>query len=133
MRFVRSLTVARSEIIEFLRLWDLTKDPRPPFEDLILTPLPGLTNQSRVDTVKLCFADHSHIIFDSGGYAVQQGIISYEDLYQRLLNYYRAIDWADAYILPDYLPTSDLSEQELEGRVQATITVARLFHAEMPP
>lgn len=132
MRFVRSLTVARSEIIEFLRLWEISGDPRAPFEYLILTPLPGLTDQSRVAIVKQYFAERSQIIFDSGGYAVQQGIISYEDLYQRLLKYYRENDWADAYILPDYVPTSGLSEQEVESRVQATITVARLFHAEMP-
>jgi hypothetical protein len=87
VKFVRSLTVARSEIIEFLRLWELSQDPRAPFESLILTPLPGLTDPSRVSTVKQYFAHHSHIIFDSGGYAVQQGIISYEDLYQRLLSY----------------------------------------------
>ncbi len=80
MRFVRSLTVARSEILEFLRLWEISGDPRVPFEHIILTPLPGLTNQSRVATVKQCFAGRSHIIFDSGGYAVQQGVISYEDL-----------------------------------------------------
>src|SRR6266700_2562483 len=133
MKFVRSLTVARSEIIEFLRLWEISGDPRAPFEYLILTPLPGLTDQSRVNTVKHYFAKRSHIIFDSGGYAVQQGIISYEDLYQRLLSYYRANDWADTYILPDYVPTSGLSEQEVEDRVRATTTIARLFHAEMPP
>ena len=132
MKFVRSLTVARSEIIEFLRLWELSKDPRAPFESLILTPLPGLTDPSRVSTVKQYFAHCSHIIFDSGGYAVQQGIISYEDLYQRLLSYYRVNDWADIYILPDYVPTSGLSEQEVEDRVRATTTIARLFHSEMP-
>lgn len=132
MRFVRSLTVARSEILEFLRLWEISGDPRIPFEHIILTPLPGLTDQSRVATVKQCFAGRSHIIFDSGGYAVQQGVISYENLYQRLLKYYRENDWADAYILPDYVPTTGLSVQEVENRVQATITVARLFHAEMP-
>src|SRR6266487_3614971 len=132
MKFVRSLTVARSEIIEFLRLWEISGDSRAPFEYLILTPLPGLTDLSRVATVKKYFAKRSHIIFDSGGYAVQQGTISYEDLYQRLLKYYRENDWANAYILPDYVPTSGLSEQEVESRVQATITVARLFHAEMP-
>lgn len=132
MRFVRSLTVARSEILEFLRLWEISRDPRMPFEHLILTPLPGLTGQSRVTIVKQCFAGRSHIVFDSGGYAVQQGIISYEDLYQRLLKYYRENDWADVYTLPDYVPTSGLCEQEVESRVQATITVARLFHAEMP-
>jgi hypothetical protein len=132
LRFVRSLTVARSEIVEFLRLWELSGDPRTPFENIILTPLPGLTDQSRVDTVKQYFANHSHIIFDSGGYAVQQGIISYEELYQRLLTYYRANDWADLYTLPDYVPTSSLGPQEVEDRVQATITVARLFHTEMP-
>jgi hypothetical protein len=132
MIFVRSLTVSRSEILEALRLWELSGDPRPPFEYLIITPLPGLTGPTRVSTVKDCFAGRSHIIFDSGGYAVQQGEISYEDLYQRLLTYYRENQWADSYVLPDYVPTSGLSESEVDGRVKATIAVARLFHLEMP-
>lgn len=133
MRFVRSLTVSRSEILEFLRLWELSGDPRPPFEDLILTPLPGLTDPSRVSAVREQLAARSTVIFDSGGYAVQQGSISYEDLYQRLLSYYRANDWADAYVLPDYVPTSDLNVGEVEARVNATITVAKLFYSELPP
>lgn len=132
MKFVRSLTVSRSEIIEFLRLWELSGDSRPPFENLILTPLPGLTDPSRVSTVQKYFAHRSQIMFDSGGYAVQQGLISYEDLYQRLLAYYRANDWADVYVLPDYVPTTGLSQQEVADRVHATITVGRLFYAEMP-
>lgn len=132
MIFVRSLTVSRSEILEFLRLWQVSQDPRPPFEHLILTPLPGLTGPSRVSTVQECFAGRSHIIFDSGGYAVQQGEISYEELYGRLLTYYRKTQWADSYILPDYVPTSGLNEAEVEERVNATIAVARLFYLEMP-
>lgn len=132
MKFVRSLTVSRSEILEFLRLWSTSGDPRPPFEDIILTPLPGLTDPSRVAVVQAQLAHRSRIIFDSGGYAVQQGLISYEDLYQRLLAYYRANDWADMYVLPDYVPTSGLSDQEVEDRVNATITVSRLFYDEMP-
>lgn len=132
MIFVRSLTVCRSEILEFLRLWELSQDPRSPFEHLILTPLPGLTGPTRVSTVQDCFAGRSHIIFDSGGYAVQQGDISYEELYGRLLTYYRQTQWADTYILPDYVPTSGLSEAEVEERVNATIAVARLFYLEMP-
>lgn len=132
MRFVRSLTVARSEIIEFLRLWQLGGDPRSPFEELIVTPLPGLTEPSKVFTIKDQFAGRSRVIFDSGGYAVQQGLLSYEGLYQRLLDYYRDNEWADVYVLPDYVPTSGLSSQEVEERVQATITVGRLFYSELP-
>jgi hypothetical protein len=132
MIFVRSLTVSRSETLEFLRLWELSQDLRNPFDYLILTPLPGLTPPSKVSTIQKHFAGRSHIIFDSGGYAVQQGLISYENLYQRLLSYYRENQWANTYVLPDYVPTSGLSPAEVEDRVNATITVARLFHTEMP-
>jgi len=81
---------------------------------------------------KQYFAGRSRIFFDSGGYAVQQGALSYEDLYQRLLAYYRANDWADVYVLPDFVPTTGLSQEDVEDRVNATIAVSRLFYAEMP-
>jgi queuine/archaeosine tRNA-ribosyltransferase len=72
------------------------------------------------------------VIFDSGGYYVQQGAVSYETLYQRLLEFYRHNSWGEWYVLPDYVPVSGLSESEIEARVQATVTVAKLFFAEMP-
>lgn len=97
-----------------------------------MTPLPGLTAPSRVSTIREHFAGRSRIIFDSGGYAVQQGLLTYEGLYQRLLDYYRDNRWADVYVLPDFVPTSNLSEREVEERVQATIAVGHLFYAELP-
>ena len=63
---------------------------------------------------------------------MQQGALSYEDLYQRLLTYYRANDWADVYVLPDFVPTTGLSQEDVADRVNATIAVGRLFYAEMP-
>ena len=50
------------------------------------------------------FTKQGGIIFDSGGYYVQQGVVTYESLYQKLLEFYRINQWADWYVLPDYVP-----------------------------
>jgi tRNA-guanine family transglycosylase len=78
------------------------------------------------------FTKQGGIIFDSGGYYVQQGVVTYESLYQRLLEFYRINQWADWYVLPDYVPTSSLSAEEVENRVKATVTISKLFNTEMP-
>jgi queuine/archaeosine tRNA-ribosyltransferase len=97
-----------------------------------LTALPGLSERSTVNFVREHLVGRSRIWFDSGGYFVQQGEIAYEGLYRRLLAYYRDNRWADVYVLPDYVPSSDLDDEEVEARVRATIAVARLFSADLP-
>jgi tRNA-guanine family transglycosylase len=78
------------------------------------------------------FRGQDGVIFDSGGYYVQQGVVSYEALFQRLLAFYRENDWASWYVLPDYVPVSSLSKEEVQSRVNATISVAHQFALEMP-
>jgi queuine/archaeosine tRNA-ribosyltransferase len=95
--------------------------------------LPGLSNRSTVAFVREHFVGRSRIWFDSGGYFVQQGEIAFEDLYRRLLRWYQENEWAHVYVLPDYVPSSDLTAEEVEARVRATIAVARLFSHDLPP
>jgi GNAT superfamily N-acetyltransferase len=42
------------------------------------------------------------VIFDSGGYQVQTGRLSFGELVERLLPYYRENAWADFLVLPDH-------------------------------
>jgi len=74
----------------------------------------------------------SEVYFDSGGYTVQQGKISYEELYSRLKKIYNEHQWADWYILPDHVPTSNDSLEEVENKIKDTVTAARLFVNELP-
>nr|MDQ2996160.1 hypothetical protein [Chloroflexota bacterium] len=77
---------------------------------------------------------NSTVYFDSGGYYVQQGRISYPLLCERLRNYYNnpANQWADYYVLPDHVPTSTDSEKEVERKVAETCTVAQQFFHQIP-
>jgi queuine/archaeosine tRNA-ribosyltransferase len=133
MEFVASATLKRSDLRGLLDRLDREGSGPDPFESIILTPLPGLSERSTVAFVHEHFVGRSRIWFDSGGYFVQQGEIAYEDLYHRLLAWYLEHQWAQVYVLPDYVPSSDLSDAEVEARVRATIAVARLFSHDLPP
>lgn len=132
MEFVASATLKRYDLKGLLARWERAGSGPDPFSSVILTPLPGLSQRATVRFVQEHFVGRSRIWFDSGGYFVQQGEIAYEDLYRRLLEWYREEQWADVFVLPDYVPSSDLSPQQVEDRVRATISVARLFSAELP-
>jgi len=133
VQFVASATLKRYDLRGLLDRWERHGSGADPFSNIILTPLPGLSQRATVSYVRERFVGRSCIWFDSGGYFVQQGEITYEDLYHLLLDWYRDNRWADVYVLPDYVPSSDLSEEEVASRVHATIAVTRLFSAELAP
>ena len=132
MNFVASATLKHYDLRGLLKRWEEKGRGTDPFSQVILTPLPGLSQRSTVRFVKHNFVGRSKIWFDSGGYFVQQGEIEYEELYRRLLTWYCENPWADVFVLPDYVPSSDLSAEEVEYRVRATVAVARLFSADLP-
>jgi queuine/archaeosine tRNA-ribosyltransferase len=72
------------------------------------------------------------VFFDSGGFFVQMGRISYEDMYWQLLQFYRANDWGDWYTLPDYVPLSSDDEETCWYKTRRTADGSRLFYQEMP-
>lgn len=134
MRLVTSLTIDASLLRKLLRLWDASGDSRNPFAFVLITPL--FTGPSTLKLVREELKEKrgSTIYFDSGGYYVQQGKISFGDLYCELRDYYldTANQWADWYVLPDNVPTSQDCVKDVERKVLDTITATRLFHAEMP-
>jgi queuine/archaeosine tRNA-ribosyltransferase len=132
MQFVASATLSSSDIRGLLERWNQSGTGSDPFRNIILTPLPELSERSTVNFVRQHFVGRSTIWFDSGGYFVQQGKITYEQLYRSLLKWYTENRWADVYVLPDYVPSSDLTESEVEARIRATISVTRQFSAELP-
>jgi hypothetical protein len=130
MEFVASMTHRPNELRRILRFWRESGDTRNPFERTIYTPL--FAQQGIKKLMEEEFKLVGGVMFDSGGYFVQQGIVTYEALYQALMTFYDANRWGSWYVLPDFVPTSTLSPVEVEERIQATITVTRLFFTEMP-
>lgn len=130
MDFVASMTHRPNELRQIIDMWRTSGDKRNPFTRTIYTPLFAQqgVKQLMVDE----YRSAGGVMFDSGGYFVQQGNITYESLYQKLKTFYDENRWGSWYVLPDYVPTSDLSSSEVEERIQATITVTRLFFTEMP-
>jgi hypothetical protein len=130
MDFVASMTHRPNELRQILQMWRDSGDQRNPFARTIFTPL--FAQEGVRQLMSSEFRAAGGVIFDSGGYFVQQGVVTYEALYQRLKAYYEKNQWGSWYVLPDYVPTSNLSPSEVEERIQATITVSRLFYNEMP-
>lgn len=129
MDFVASMTHRPNELRQILQMWRDSGDQRNPFAQTIFTPLFAQEGVRQLMAAE--FRSAGGVIFDSGGYFVQQGAVTYEALYQRLKAYYEQNQWGSWYVLPDYVPTSNLSPSEVEERIQATITVSRLFFNEM--
>ena len=61
------------------------------------------------------------VMFDSGGYFVQKGDITYNELYAKLFEIYQTEDWADVYILPDNPPLSRDSLSTAEDKIRQTV------------
>jgi len=114
------------------------KPPFNPFERIIVSPLFAERSALRLlkawrlgdpSALKCQFEAPSPklLMFDSGGFQVQMGKISYEELCKRLRQLYEREDWADLYVLPDHVPTSRDTDSEVERKVKETLIMGELF------
>jgi ribosomal protein S18 acetylase RimI-like enzyme len=117
--FVAALTASTNDLKLMVEMWESQGPQQKPFERCIITPLfidPGAFQSVR----------HMHdrweveVVFDSGGFFVQQGKIGYHELFSRLLTFYTKNDWAEGYVLPDFPPTSRQRDDEATERVYVT-------------
>ena len=131
MTFVASLSNAANDLRHLIRIWEDEGSEERPFEQCIVTPL--FTESRCLQHVRYL---HDRwgigVVFDSGGFFVQQGKVTYDELFPRLLDFYARNDWADAYVLPDYVPTSRNTPAEVEERVHVTAAEGVKFHRRMP-
>lgn len=132
MKFVASLSMSASDLRQALRLWDESGDQRNPFARVLVSPLFTEPSTLRMVREELKGNRNSTVYFDSGGYYVQQGRLEFEQLYGKLMKFYRENRWADWYVLPDWVPTSRDDRETVEHKVRATVTVSRMFYEEMP-
>jgi GNAT superfamily N-acetyltransferase len=131
MTFVASLSNAANDLRHIIRLWEEGGADGPPFERCIITPL--FTDARSLQHVRYIHDRWGvEVVFDSGGFFVQQGKVTYDQLFPRLLDFYAHNDWASAYVLPDYVPTSRNSPSEVEERVHVTAAEGVKFHHRLP-
>lgn len=129
--FVASMTAATSDLDNIIRLWEREGEGGRPFDFCIVTPL-------FADSGALRWIRYMHdawgveVIFDSGGFYVQQEKIAYEDLFSGLLRFYETNDWGYSYVLPDYVPTSRQDAAQVQERVHVTAAEGVKFFGRMP-
>jgi ribosomal protein S18 acetylase RimI-like enzyme len=116
--FVASLTACGSDLLQMIRLWEAHGNGRP-FARCIVTPL--FTKPGAFEHIRYIHERWGmQVIFNSGGFFVQQGKIRYEELFASLIDFYLRHPWADVYVLPDFVPTSRNTPAEVGERVHVT-------------
>jgi len=130
LRFVASMTLRPGDMRQWIELWQ--RHLPNLYSNVIISPL--FISATALNLVRDTFAANPecNVYFDSGGYQVQCGRLAYEQLYRRLMTCYRANTWANWYVLPDHVPTSNDTPEQIENKVRDTVTVAELFADEMP-
>ena len=124
-------TTVRNLVRRFYTAFDL-KPPFNPFEHIIVSPLTvqpatlSLLRAWRLGQSPLPFPVQSvsSVIFDSGGYQVQTGRLTFEGLCSRLCQLYRTHNWADFFVLPDFPILSSDTDADIERKLTATLTAA---------
>lgn len=132
MQFVASLTRNPGEIQRFQRLWKSGDDSRKPFRNVLVTALFTPPSTLRLIREMREEGQVENVYFDSGGFYVQMGRISYEEMYYQLLQFYRENDWADFYIMPDTVPLSSDDTETCWLKVRQTADGTKRFYDEMP-
>jgi ribosomal protein S18 acetylase RimI-like enzyme/queuine/archaeosine tRNA-ribosyltransferase len=137
-QFYVGLTVDASSIRGLVRRFYEGYGGQPPFhpfERIIVSPLfvPPATLRllkswrEGSSPIRSPVANCQSLIFDSGGYQVQTGKLTYEELCRELRKTYERETWADFYVLPDHVPTSRDSDAEVERKIKETLTMGELF------
>lgn len=126
-RFVCALPTESWEIRKVVELLDRARldEQFPmkanPLSSCLLTPL-NIDNSvlELVRSLKEEGIIHE-VIFDSGGYHVQRGTISYLELCEFLPSLYMKHSWADHFVLPDHPPSNGIGPTEMQHRVKETV------------
>lgn len=130
LRFIASLSLCPSDIRKIRRMLRRSDTRVRPLQNVLVTP--HFVNEESLDLVHELRDGGANVYFDSGGYYVQIGRMTYEELYYPLLQHYLANPWADVYTLPDYVPTTQDSEEEVWYKVRQTVDFSSIFLNELP-
>ena len=132
-------TTVRNLVRRFYTAFDLNP-PLNPFERVIVSPL--MTSNATLDLIRLWRQGQSpfpfpiepisSVIFDSGGYQVQTGRLTFAELCERLRKLYAEHSFADLYVLPDFPILSSDSDAEVQRKIDATLAATEKFLPLLP-
>lgn len=137
--FFASATIAPGEMRKIYELWhthahdfDWPRGKPNPFQRLLISPV--IASPSTLAFVRELkrSGETEEIMFDSGGFFVQKGDITYNELYSKLREIYHTEDWADIYILPDNPPLSKDSMSDAETKIRQTVDGSVSFAYQLP-
>lgn len=132
LHFFTSLTLTQSDIRKIVTsLDDVGLKVADYLDNVLVSPI-FASNESLNRIKQLKKSYNTKVMFDSGGYFVQTGKITYEELYYPLLKFYLNNKWADVYTLPDHVPVSQDSESTVWSKVEDTVRYSRVFFGELP-
>lgn len=132
LKFFTALTLCPSDIRKIRRLFKEYEVDSTPLDNILVTPL-FIQEDSLGLIQRIKSEQDTTVMFDSGGYYVQIGRLTYQELYYPLLKFYKNNRWADIYTLPDYVPTSQDTIEEIQTKVDDTVRYTTLFFQELPP
>ncbi|NOG48220.1 MAG: hypothetical protein HND48_01310 [Chloroflexi bacterium] len=130
LEFVASLTVCPSDIRKIQKHLSMAEHPLNPLRHVLITPL--FANRGSLDLVNEMSQRGTRVMFDSGGYYVQTGRVTYEELFYPLLEVFLANPWAQTFVLPDNVPTGRDSDKEVAYKVSETVRTSKLFFEYLP-
>ena len=138
-QFFTSLTVKPDEMQKLYRLWhehahrfDWGYGTPNPFQRILISPV--VSHKQTLNFVRELkrTGETQEVMFDSGGYFVQKGDITYYDLHRKLYEIYQKEDWADVFVLPDNPPLSKDSLAEAEMKIRQTVEGSLRLYRDLP-
>lgn len=102
-----------------------------PLEHVMFTPIAqGESAHTTIQNLQDRY--NLNIMFDSGGYEVQVGNTSFDELQAYLHEFYEENQWGHHYVLPDYVPLSQDSSYVVQQKVKQTADISTLFYRQLP-
>jgi hypothetical protein len=129
MDFYASLTINRCHLKRLCEMWHASNAaPGFPFQHVIVSPL-----FARNGILEKIFENREHckVIFDSGGFHIQQGRMRLRSATRLLSVVYRENDWADRFALPDVPVTSFDSAANVRRKLNSTRHQYRAFPSRL--
>jgi len=131
MDFYAALSVCSSSMRNtFVKLAD-GYESLEPLENVMFTPISqGDTAHTTIQNLQQRF--DINIMFDSGGYEVQVGNKTFDNLQAYLHDFYADNHWGHRYVLPDNVPVSQDSPDIVKKKVKQTADITALFYRQLP-
>ncbi len=129
MEFFASLTINRCHIDKLCSISERVSGRTFPFSHVLVSPL-----VLRRGILPIIYK-HRHqctVMFDSGGFHIQQRLLNIKDASMRLATFYKTHEWADLYVIPDVPLTCRDSARQIRQKLRVTTEAGSKFAEGVP-